>query len=269
MGQGEANITSRSDVRLGIESGPGTSGQRLQAVVNAVTTKLAAVRQCYADVTSERPTVQGEMRLTLRLPPRGRVQLDTTQDTSNDAPLARCIRREIEAANYRDCERPAQVTIALTFTNTAARGIEQMEQRSAGEARVDVRRDQEGRFFATGGTPGREVTFTVTGDAAATQENVAAMQRSLRAAIAGLLDCRRRAARHEMNSEGDLEFRVQAQRSGRARFTSVSTTVQDERAPTCVSRTLTRARFEPAAAGNHRLVVHFAGARALDVPTRP
>jgi hypothetical protein len=271
MGQGEAAITARSDVRLGIESGPGTSGERLQQMANAVSAKLGDIRTCYASVAEERPTVTGEMRLVVRLPEQraARVQLRDVTSTAEDAELDRCVRRAIQRASYTGVGRPAQVTVALTFTNTAAQGVREVRRRSAEEGQVDVRRTRDGLPTARGGTPNREVTYQVIGSGpSTTDDSVAAMQRSIRTAIAGLLDCRRRAGRHDMSSEGDMELQLQVPRRGRARVRTVSSSLTDTRAPTCVSRILGRARFEPEAAGAHRLKLHFTGRSELDVPTR-
>src|SRR5262245_38802011 len=49
MDQGEARITARSDVRMSVESAPGTSGVRFVALQQAMAGRMASVRQCYVE----------------------------------------------------------------------------------------------------------------------------------------------------------------------------------------------------------------------------
>ena len=268
MGQGEANISTRSDVRLGVESGPGTSGQRLRQITATVTAQLGAIRECYADVTGERPTVTGNIRTTLRLEPRAlRPQLRSVTNTVDDAPLSRCVMRTLRRADYRTVERPAQITVRLEFSNTAAEGARELERREAEEGAVDVARDGED-LVARGGTPGGEVRFEVRSSGDADTAQVAAVQRSVRTNIAGLLDCRRRAGRNSMDSAGTIDLVLRIPPRGRVRTQTVTSTLEDERAPRCISRAFARARFEEEAAGTARLKVMFTSREPLDVPVR-
>jgi hypothetical protein len=253
MGQGEARITARSDVRMGVESGPGTSGRKLQDVAGALTDQLATIRRCYADVAEERPTVQGAMRLRVLLP-RGRgVDVRTESDTTEDRPLARCVTRALTRARFNDVERPANVLVALDFTNSAARGVAETRERAGRESQVQTTADAAGNHVAEGGT--EDVQFNVAGGDPA---RAAAAQRSLRTAIAGFLDCRRRAGRRDMNPQGEITVRLQIPRRGRATSRVLDSTVADTRAPTCVTRALSRMTFEPAAAGRIDVTFVFA-----------
>jgi hypothetical protein len=253
MGQGEARITARSDVRMGVESGPGTSGRKLQDMAGALTERLATIRQCYATVAEERPTVQGAMRLRVLLP-RGRgVDLRVEEDTTSDRPLARCVTRALERAHFTDVERPANVMVALDFTNSAARGVAETRERAGREAHVETTRDVAGHHLAEGGT--EEVRFRVAGVEA---DRAAAAQRSLRSGIAGFLDCRRRAGRRGMNPEGEITLRLQIPRRGRVTARVMDSSVADTRAPTCMSRALSRMTFEAAAAGRADVTFIFA-----------
>ena len=268
MGQGEAQISTRSDVQLGIESGPGTSGQRLQDMVRAISAKLGDIRQCYGRVTAEDPSVVGEMEIDVALPARGRVQLDTERDTVDNRTLKRCVTRALERASYAGIRRPANVRVKLTFGNTAAAGAEEVARRREEGAQVTVTRDAEGNLQAQGGVPSGEVRFRLTAPASTGAEALAAMQRAVRSEVAGMLDCRRRAGRRNMDPEGEIELQLAVPRRGRTRTRTVESSVQDSRAPACVSRVLSRTRFPAEAAGRARLTIRFAPRQALDVPTR-
>jgi len=255
MGQGEARVSARSDVRMGVESGPGTSGNKLQDMVASITTTLGDIRQCYASVTEERPTVQGDMRIRVLLPRgRGRVELRFEENTPEDRQLTRCIRRRLSRANFGAVARPANVIVALSFTNTAARGIHETRERSSQEAEVNVRRRADGQYTATGGTD--EVRYLIASD---TEERVASVHRGLRTAIAGLLDCRRRAGRRGMDPSGDLKVRLSVPRRGSAQVRTLNVTIHDDRAPNCVSRAVRAHRFAPTAAGRTEVTFTFAG----------
>lgn len=269
MGQGEASITTRSDVRMGIESGPGTTGSKLQAMAAAITGAMTEVRRCYGELTEERPDVTGAMAIRVTLARgRGRVQLDVIRDTTGDAGLARCARRAIERASYGAVRRPAFVTVNLDFTNSAAAGVATVRARRAREDAVDVRRTDDGTLEATGGNASGEVRFRIRSHGSTGEAAVAAVQRAVRAAIPGMLDCRRRAGRRNMDPAGAMVIELRVPRRGRARTRTIESAVQDSRAPTCVSRVLSRARFEPDAAGTTRVHVRFAPRAALDVPVR-
>jgi hypothetical protein len=269
MGQGQAEITTRSDVRMRIDSGPGTSGRRLQDMAEAVTSKMGQVRQCYADIVEERPGVTGSMRIRVSLPrnPRGRVQLEV-EDSVGDRQLKRCIERSLRRASFRGVDRPAIVFAQLEFTNSAAAAVERVAERREEAAQVRVSHNADGKPQASGGTANGLVRFTLTGQGRASDEAVAAAQRAVRAAIPGLLDCRRRASRREMNPEGALTVNLRIPRRGRAQARTTENTLEDQRAPICVGRALARAPYAAEAAGRVQVVVRFAGRRQLDVPTR-
>lgn len=268
MGQGEASISTRSDVRLGIESGAGTSGQRLQDMVRAVSSKLGEIRQCYGRITAEDPTVVGEIDIDVSLPRRGRVHLETKRDTVDNRTLLRCVTRAIRRASFAGVGRPANVKVKLGFGNTAAAGAEEVARRREEGAEVTVTRDAEGNLQAEGGVPSGEVRFRLTAPASTGAEALAAMQRAVRSEIAGMLDCRRRAGRRGMDPSGEIELRLAVPRRGRARTRTASSSVEDSRAPRCVSRVIARTHFSSEAAGRARLTLRFAPRQQLDVPTR-
>ncbi len=257
MDQGEARITARSDVRMGIESGPGTSGNKLQDMMTSVSSKLGAVRQCYATVTAERPTVEGSMRIRVLLPRgRGAVELRFEDNSVEDRQLTRCIRHHLSRANFDIVQRPANVIVALDFTNTAAQGIHETRARSAEEAQVAMTRNGEGQLVAEGGTAEVRYRIVGAGDAA---DQVSAVHRGLRAGIAGLLDCRRRAGRRQMDPAGDVTLRLNIPRRGRVQTRTRNATVRDERAPNCLGRAIRQHRFGPEAAGRIDVTFTFSG----------
>ena len=205
MGQGEANITATADVRMSLESGPRTNSDKLAQIGGLVGSKLGAIRNCYHEVTEERPTVQGEMRLTVDLASGGRISV--REDGVEDRELQRCILRELRRLDLGSLRPPGSAFVVLTFSNSAADGVAATQERRAVEDDVTVTRDENGRFTAEGRSGNGHVKFIVTGGRRATAEQVAALQRSFREAIPVLLDCRRKASRLE-SPEGAITLRV-------------------------------------------------------------
>src|SRR5690606_12725738 len=80
MEQGEARITSRSDVRLSMESLPGTSGAAVTALGQRVGAKMAQIRRCYEQRVEEDPTVVGTLRLRFLLEALGRPRVEIDRD---------------------------------------------------------------------------------------------------------------------------------------------------------------------------------------------
>ena len=67
MGQGQARISSRSDVRLAMESLPGTTAAQVTLLGQRVGQRMQQIRQCYDDVVDHRPGVVGTLRLRVAL----------------------------------------------------------------------------------------------------------------------------------------------------------------------------------------------------------
>lgn len=257
MGQGEANITAQADVRMSLESGPRTNSDKLAQIGGLVGSKMGAIRNCYHDVTEERPTVQGEMRLTVDLADGGSVEV--REDGVEDRELRRCILRKLRELDLGSLRPPGSAFVALTFSNSAAEGVEATQSRRADEDDVTVTRNDDGRFQAEGSSGNGHVRFTVVGGRRATAEQVAALQRSFRQAIPVLLDCRRKASRLE-SPEGEVVLRVRVNRRGRAQVRVLRSTVPSARGGRCLTRFLPRRSFEAAAAGVHQVTVRFSHA---------
>ena len=270
MGHGEARITARSDVRMAIESGPGTSGVRLRALSGAVSAKLGDVRRCYAEVTTERPTVQGAMRVRVTHPEgRGRTRIEVSRDSASDDALRRCVLRAIQGGDFRQVERPAIVNVDLTFANSAAAGVASVERQRAIEDDVDVTDTADGQHQARGSVAGDLVVYTIVSQGRTGATAVAAVHRALRPVGSGFLDCRRRAGRRGASPAGQIEVDLRIARSGAATLRGRSSTVGDPRAPACVERVLRRARFGAAGAGSLRMKIEFAALRARDEGVSP
>ncbi|MEM9072569.1 MAG: hypothetical protein AAGE52_28940 [Myxococcota bacterium] len=268
MGQGEANITARADVRMALESGPATNGTKLSLIGGTIGSRLTEVRRCYRTRTEERPDIQGELRLVVRLEAGGGT-VEVTRDLLEDETLVRCVLRALRAATLSQVRPPGTAFVTLTFSNTAAAGVEATRQRREQEEAVPVETNADGRLEARGQTEIGEVRFRVVGRRNATEAQIQAVHRGVRAAIPSFLDCRRKAARR-YPPYGEIRTAVNIARSGRARARVRRSTVRDVRGERCVTRTLQRARFDGEARGAVDIIVEFAHREGdAHAPTEP
>lgn len=262
MGQGEARITSRSDVRLSMESMPGTGGAAVTALGQRVGARMAQIRRCYEQRVEEDPTIVGTLRLRFLLEGRGRARVEVDRDGVSDATLVRCITRELERLDVAQLTRPTRAVVALQLANTAARGAEASAARAQEAQQVTLTTDADGNPVSNGGTPDGRVRFTVTGRGRNGAPAVAAAHRALLTALPGLMDCRRRSGRRGRAPGGELTATMQI-RAGRAPTSRVTrSTVRDERrrgfTQQCVGRALGAIEQRPTE-GNGRVdvLIHF------------
>ncbi|UJR79321.1 hypothetical protein [Sandaracinus amylolyticus] len=251
MGQGHAHITTRSDVRMSLESVPGTGAARLAALGRAAGAGMGAIRECYGRVVEERPTVTGTVRLRVSLPERGRPDVNVEQDGARDRALVDCVRGVLTRQSMDGIERPAAAIVVLEFQNTAAAGAAETARRADEADEVAVTREGE-RAVARGDAPG--IRFLVRGREDA---QVAEGLRVVRSQIAGMLDCRRRASRRGMDPTGTVALTMQMRARHAPEMTPGRSTVRDERAPVCLERALESAPRTPEAGARLEVEVEF------------
>lgn len=271
MGQGAASITTRSDVRLALESDRGTNNERLQAIGRAVGLKMAEVRACYTRAAAADPTVTGELRLRVALDgARGRPTVEITTDLlANDA-LQSCVLGALRVVNLHAVERPAAAIVSLEFANSAARGTQAVhDSRERQVAAVGT--NAQGQAQAQGTTGEREISYAVTAvGAATTAAEVGAVQRAITDGLAGLLDCRRRAGRRGASPAGVVTVTAEIGGHNLRNAAAASSTVGDANSGRCVERALEQMPLPP---GNHsgqvRIVVTFRDANGSATPAPP
>lgn len=270
MGQGEARITARSDVRLAIESERGTNSQRLEAIGRAVGTKMGEVRQCYGRAVDADPTLQGFLRLRIVVPQgRGRATVEATEDRTNNETLSRCMMRALRAADFAGIPGPAAAVVSLEFDNTAARGVTRMRQGSEQRVEEAVRVNAEGLAQSTGGTGEGEVRFQLVAVAASDNDAVTSFHRALASNVAGLLDCRRRAGRRGRNPGGEMDVAIRINGRRVQTVTASGSTVGDANAPRCVQNALRQLPLQGTARGQMRLHVTFAPGEGTSTEAAP
>jgi hypothetical protein len=255
--QGSGAITTRSEVTIAVESLPGTPALRLQAIGDAIGTKMAAIRLCYIDVARERPTVEG--RLKVRVEVRGgRATLTPDEDTARDPALTKCVMGQLRSASYTNVSGESGGMVVMEFTNTAAEGAAAVERERRG-TRDRVVRMVDGRPQANSQTAGGEIEVTITGGEEVSPEAVALLYRSVQARVGSLLDCRRRASRGGVSPAGQITLSLRIPTRGAASAQRQESTVAFSQAPQCVIQMLREsARGLSEASGAYQVVVRFA-----------
>jgi hypothetical protein len=256
MGQGEANINVRSDVKLAIKGTRSTTTDRLQQLTDVVTDQMPELRKCYRELVAKRPTTVGSIAIRITLeqgsePP----QVEIKENGGTEPDLTGCVRRVLMRAPFKKVDRPAAAVATLEFENTRAKGQAEMEQRRETTERIDVRERADGGYEASWATNDGKVAFTV--GSAGSREAVEAALRTLRDSFAGFADCRRRSEKGGLSPAGDLEVQLQLQRGGKSSAKIKSSTVAHERAVPCVERVFSRLKFADAPPGQ-RLDVRVA-----------
>jgi len=246
MGQGEANINVRSDVKLAINGTAGTSQANLEALTDAIADQMPALRACYREIIAKRPTTVGgiAVRITLEAG-KGKPLVEIKEVAGPEPEISACVRKVFEKAPLSKVPRPAAAVAALDVSNSRAAGEAVMQERRAITEVIDVRSDG-GGFVAEWTTTDKEVSFAAR---SGSKEAVEAVIRSLRDRFAGFLDCRRRARKGDLSPGGTLEAQLRLARGGDASTKMGATTVAHERAPICVENALKRVKFEGAPAG--------------------
>ena len=256
MQQGHAQISTRADVAMTLSTMDGTPASRLTAIGPELSGKMASIRQCYAHVTERRPTVTGTLSIGVTAPARvQRVDVAVTEDHVSDAELVRCATRAFATLRVAADNRPMGVVVHLTFSNSAARGVEETQAHRAEQSSVEiVGSGADARV--TGHIPTGEVSFVASGPA--TEAELRTLGTFVLDHIAVFLDCRRRAGRRGASPERDIELDVDAA-AGRVRAVRIrSISRPDPAVEQCVVRAVRPLRPpESLTLSAARLQVHF------------
>jgi len=256
MGQGEANINVRSDVKLAINGTKGTSQANLQALTDAIADQMPALRACYREIIAKRPTTVGGIAVRITLEEGKKPALIEIKEIAGPEPeISACVRKVLEKAPLSKVPRPSAAIATLDVSNTRAAGEAAMQERRLVTEAVHVR-SEGGSFAADWTTTDKEVSFAAR---SSSKEAVEVVIRSLRDRFAGFLDCRRRARKGDLSPGGTLEAQLRLARGGDASIKVGAATIAHERAPICIENALKRVTFEGApAAQKVDLTISFA-----------
>jgi len=252
----QGRISTRSDVKMSIEGEPGTSGAKLDAMAKHLGAPLGEVKRCYAEVVKEHPDSVGTLHVTLELREGKAPPVVQVPDAVGKLkPMDKCIDKAFGKLDMSEVPRPAAAKVILELTNSAARAVDDVRAKGDAAAHVDITTNADGSFEATGQSIQGEVTYRVLSKDKDGAKTVEAVYQKIRDSLPGLFDCRRRASKKD-SPEGDVVLKAKLSASAAA-LDVVSSSVKNERAPTCSSNAI-----KPALAklgkGTAEITIHFA-----------
>ena len=261
MGQGEATIAVRSDVKLGVKGTAGTTSERLARLGQAVGDQMGEIRACYRKQVERSPEVIGAMRVKIALVPdkAAKPLVEITQQEGSTKELVSCVAKVLIAGKYKDVGRPAAALLSLEFDNSRARGEAEMAQRTAQRGQVETLDAPGGGEQASWASDGGQVRFTVRTPPAAPSGALGLVIRGFQSGYAAFLDCRRKCEQGGASPEGRIEAELSIDTKGRAKTKLGEISVAHSRAPGCSDKAFRRVRYEaPATPIQAHVSVYFA-----------
>jgi hypothetical protein len=266
MGQGQASIAVRSDVKLSVKGTGGTTSERLSKLGQAVADQMGEIRACYRKQVATSPTVIAALRVRITLDKGDRPSLELTDSAApadaaatSSKELNGCVSRALEKGHYKDVGRPAAALLALEFDNSRARGQAQMVERKSELGRAEAHDDANGKRRGVWSSDGGQLKFTVEAAASLPADAVDLVVRGFQGGYAAFLDCRRKCEKGGTSPEGDIDAELSLDRQGRSTVRLGTITVAHERAPACAERAFKRLQFDkPVSPLQVHVAVHFA-----------
>jgi hypothetical protein len=259
MGQGEATIAVRSDVKLSVKGTGGTTSERLSKLGQAVSEQMGDIRACYRKQVAGSPEVTGSLRLRIALDKTDKPDVEILDGAESSQVLATCVLHALRAGHYRDVGRPAQALLGLDFENSRARGQAQMVERKNQLAHVEAHDTLDGMREAAWATDGDEVRFTVKTAASFGSEAPPLVLRGFQVEYAAFLDCRRKCEKGGISPEGDIAVELDIDTKGKSKAQLGQITVRHDRARGCAEHAFKKIRFDaPTSALRAHVDVHFA-----------
>ena len=259
MGQGQATIAVRSDVKLGVKGTAGTTSERLAKLGQAVSDQMGEIRACYRKQVERSPEVIGAMRVKLALDKVDKPAVEITQQQGSTQELVACVAKVLGAGKYKDVGRPAAALLSLEFDNSRARGEAEKAQRTAQRGQVETLDAPGGGEQASWASDGGQVRFTVRTPSAAPSGALSLVMRGFQSGYPAFLDCRRKCEQGGISAEGRIEAELNIDTKGRAQTKLGEITVTHSRAPGCSDKAFKRVHYEaPSAPIQAHVSVYFA-----------
>jgi hypothetical protein len=260
MGQGEASIAVRSDVKLSVKGTGGTTSERLAKLGQAVSDQMGDIRGCYRKQVSSAPEVIGKLRLKVALEKdKKTAAVELLDQADSTGPLVSCVVQVLTRGKFTDVGRPAAALVSLEFDNSRARGQAQMEKGAANLAQPDVQLTASGDRTASWSTEGNEVRFSVEASASAPPRAVELVLQGFKRGYAAFLDCRRKCEQGGVSPEGDIAADLDIDAKGRMKVKLGAITVAHKRASGCSDKAFKRVPLDkPASPFTAHVQVHFA-----------
>ena len=244
MGQGEAAINVRSNVKVAIAGTGGTPKARLEALTAKLSKAVPAVRECYGKLVRKRASTVGAVRVTVRLDEgNSPAQLSVEERDPVPTALRSCVTKALGGADYRGVPRPAAAMIMLSLDNSRAEGQVAVDERSEElVSQIQATATADGRMEASWATEDGNVSFVARAKGARAEAATTAAIGALRTAYAGFMDCRRKCEKGGVSPAGSAVVKV-IPRGDSSTTKILKVDIEHERAPNCMSRAFRHAKF--------------------------
>ncbi|MBN1652209.1 MAG: hypothetical protein JXA30_00375 [Deltaproteobacteria bacterium] len=247
MEQGEATVAVRSDISLAIRGTGGTTKSNLNALGEAIRSRISSLKSCYGELIEKSPIVVGKLQLILDFSDEAKHPKLDFSDAKEVVPaLQACIRKSLGKATLKPENRPAAAVITLDFSNTRARGQQMLESRAMQSEKqriIDVKENDAGMLESEWSSIDGKLSFVVTADTSVSKQTVADVQGVLRSHVGRFLDCRRRSSKGGVSPAGEAVLDVRIQSGGDASMRIRSISIAHQRASICIEGVFRKLKF--------------------------
>lgn len=124
----QGRIGFETNVRLELETLPGTSGAAAQQFGQAVQARMVEIRSCYDRAVASDPEVEGSLRVVLTTDGRGRVTSGETQAGFTGGHITECVTRLLRRLPASDLPASSRIQVVLIASNTMAAGTRDVRE---------------------------------------------------------------------------------------------------------------------------------------------
>jgi len=124
----EGRVGFQTEVRLEIESVPGTPSTAVNALGRAVQTKMTEIRGCYDHAVATDPAIEGTLKLVVATNAQRRISSQVAEEGFPEQGITRCVLGLLRQLRRTDLPADATVHVLLTARNTMAGGVRQVRE---------------------------------------------------------------------------------------------------------------------------------------------
>lgn len=117
-----------TNVRLEMETRPGTPGEAVQQFGRAVQARMTEIRGCYDRAVASDPEVEGSLRLVLATDARGRPSSQVARAEFSGGRITQCVTRKLAAIPPAELPHGATIELILIASNTMAAGTREVRE---------------------------------------------------------------------------------------------------------------------------------------------
>lgn len=130
----EGRMGFQTNVRLELETLPGTTGAAVQRFGRAIQTRMAEIRTCYDRAVASDPEVEGSLRLEVATDARGHVTSEVGEERFTQGRITQCVVRILRQLPRAEVPESSRVRVVLVASNTMAAGTRQVRERNEAES---------------------------------------------------------------------------------------------------------------------------------------